>query len=155
MALVQTIYTAYSNDGVHLGVGTFFFRVHFGVPWYRTLCSTLTIVIRVQILLSPCPVFSLEIVAPLNEQRCVVPDFMRVGFGVGHCWSWGAAASCGLWRANGMGDVVWCGVGVMTRRCVARVCEATCPCLCWAWGDLVCSCPAFLVSARSRDLLCY
>ena len=68
---------------------------------YRTLCSTLTIVIRVQILLSPRPVFSLEIVAPLNEQRCVVPHFMRVGFGVGRCWSWGAATSCGLRGASG------------------------------------------------------
>ena len=48
--------------------------------------------------------FSLEIVAPLNEQRCVVPDFMRVGFGVGCCWSWGVAASCGRRRADGM---VW------------------------------------------------
>ena len=37
---------------------------------YKTLCSTFTIVIRVQFLLSPCPVFSLEIVAPLNEHLC-------------------------------------------------------------------------------------
>ena len=131
---------------ISMAVRLFFFffdsiSVHLG---YRTLCSTLTIVIRVQILLSPCPVFSFEIDAPLNEQRCVVPNFMRVGFGVGRCWSWSAAASCGLQRASGMGGVVWCGEDVMTRRCVARVCEATCPCLCWAWGDLVCSAPRSL-----------
>ena len=63
-------------------LGTFSFLESISLPLgYRTLCSTLSIVICVRFLLSLCPTVALEnCCSPDSSQRCVVPEKMRVGF---------------------------------------------------------------------------